>query len=251
MSSNSHPGDSGDTIVSIPRSPNLQPLLHDPLDLEEGERLAESRFKIRLANTEGRRSTASYLIERRYAWRGYQVSPVAAAAANLITIAAFDNDLPIATITVGMDSPSGMIVEKLYPEEIRSLRNEAVRLCEFTKLAVDNMVRSKAVLAAIFHIAYIHARRLRGGTDLLIEVNPRHVKFYKAMLGFDVVGAERMDPRVSAPALLLRLKLAFAEEQIAIWGGHRELAANTRLLYPFFFSPDEEKGIEGRLRSME
>ena len=251
MSSNSNAGESGDTIISIPRSPKLQPLLHDPLDLEEGESLAESRFKIRLANSEGRRSTASYLIERRYAWRGYQVSPVAAGVANMITIAAFDKDLPIATITVGMDSPSGLIVEKLYPDEVRSLRIEGVRLCEFTKLAVDNMVRSKAVLAAIFHIAYIHARRLRGGTDLLIEVNPRHVKFYQAMLGFEVVGAERVDPRVSAPALLLRLKLAFAEEQISLWGGHRERAAETRLLYPLFFSASEEKGIEGRLRAME
>jgi len=251
MSSNSRKGSPGDTIISIPGSSRLQPLLHDPLDLEEGERLAESRFKIRLANTEGRRSTASYLIERRYAWRGYQVSPVATGAANLVTIAAFDKDVPIATITVGMDSPSGLIVEKLYPGEVRSLRNEAVRLCEFTKLAVDNMIRSKAVLAAIFHIAYIHARRLRGGTDLLIEVNPRHVKFYQAMLGFDIIGAERMDPRVSAPAVLLRLKLAFAEEQIGIWGGHRERVGDTRLLYPLFFSPGEEKGIEGRLRSME
>lgn len=251
MSSHLHTGDSGDTIISIPRSHGLQPLLHDPLDLEEGERFADSRFKVRLANTEGRRSTASYLIERRYAWRGYQAAPVTAGVANLITIAAFDRDLPIATITVGMDSPVGLIVEKLYPDEVRALRSEAVRLCEFTKLAVDNMIRSKAVLAAIFHIAYIHARRLRGGTDLLIEVNPRHVKFYQAMLGFDIVGAQRMDPRVSAPALLLRLKLAFAEEQIALWGGHRELAGDTRLLYPLFFSPGEEKGIEGRLRSME
>jgi len=107
------------------------------------------------------------------------------------------------------------------------------------------------VLAAIFHIAYIHARRLRQSTDLLIEVNPRHVKFYQALLGFTVVGEERMDPRVGAPAVLLRLDLAYAESQIARWGGHRELADQTRLLYPYVFSPLEEKGIEGRLRLLE
>jgi hypothetical protein len=54
-----------------------------------------------------------------------------------------------------------------------------------------------------------------------------------------------------APAVLLRLKLAYAESEIQRWGGHRERAAETRLLYPLFFSPDEQKGIEGRLRAME
>lgn len=242
-------GNEGDTIVSIPKSPHLAPLLHDPGDLDEGERLSDARFKIRLANTLGRRSTASYLIERRYAWRGYQTSPIAPNA-NLITLAAFDKDHPIATISVGLDSPAGLGVEELYPDEVKRLRGENVRLCEFTKLAVDNMIRSKAVLAAIFHIAYIHGRRLFEATDVLIEVNPRHVRFYQSMLGFDIVGDERLDPRVSAPALLLRLPLGYAEQQIAIWGGHRERAAETRLLYPLFFSPDEEKGIEGRLRAI-
>jgi hypothetical protein len=242
------PGGSSDTIVSIPKA--LQPLLHSPEDFDEGSDIREARFKIRLANTEGRRSTASYLIERRYAWRGYQV-PASESAPNLITLAAFDKDQPIATITVGTDSPTGLVVEKLYPDEVRALRAPGVRLCEFTKLAVDNMVRSKAVLAAIFHIAYIHARQLRQATDLLIEVNPRHVKFYYSLLGFEVLGNERIDPRVSAPAVLLRLDLSYAESEIAHWGGHRELASETRLLYPLFFSPGEANGIEGRLRTLE
>src|SRR5690242_20362537 len=210
---------SSDTIVSIPRSSRLEPLVHNPADLDEGRDFRETRFKIRLANTEGRRSTASYLIERRYAWRGYQVAPLGEMPANLITLAAFDNDQPIATLTVGTDSGSGLAVEKLYPEEVGRLRAPDVRLCEFTKLAVDNMIRSKSVLAALFHIAYIHARRLHQATDLLIEVNPRHVKFYQSMLGFAVIGEERIDPRVDAPAVLLRLALAYAESEIACWGG--------------------------------
>jgi hypothetical protein len=112
-------------------------------------------------------------------------------------------------------------------------------------------VRSKAVLAAIFHIAYIYAHRIRGCSDLFIEVNPRHVKFYQSMLGFELCGPERIDPRVNAPALLLRLALSHAETEIERWGGHAELAGQVRLLYPLFFSSAEEKGIEGRLRSMD
>jgi len=116
---------------------------------------------------------------------------------------------------------------------------------------VEDVVRSRAVLAAIFHIAYIYAHRIRACTDLLIEVNPRHVRFYRAMLGFEKYGQQRMDPRVSAPAILLRLDLSHAEAQIAKFGGHGELADQVRLLYPLFFSPQEESGIEGRLRSLD
>ena len=251
MSTTSSKGTVGDTIISVPNPSGLQPLLHDPGQLDEGPKGQEARFKIRLANTEGRRSTAGYLIERRYAWRGYQVTPLGVGAPNLITLAAFDNDQPVATLTVGTDSETGLMVERLYPSEVQALRGTDVRLCEFTKLAVDNMVRSKSVLAAIFHIAYIHAKRLRNSTHLLIEVNPRHVRFYQSALGFDTIGTQRIDPRVNAPALLLRLDLAHAEAEIARWGGQRERTRETRLLYPLFFSPAEEKGIEARLRSME
>jgi hypothetical protein len=250
--SNHLPGSgSSDTIASIAQPSDLRPLIHNPGELDEGQKLQETRFKIRLANTEGRRSNAAYLIQHRYAWRGYRVSPLVVDAANLITLVAFDKDQAIATLTVGTDSESGLAVEYLYPDEVRAVRSAGVRLCEFTKLAVHNIIRSKSVLAAIFHIAYIHARRLRGATDLLIEVNPRHVKFYQSMLGFDVLGPERMDPRVSAPAVLLRLDLSYAELEITRWGGHRERAGETRLLYPLFFSPAEEEGIERRLLTLK
>jgi hypothetical protein len=210
----------------------------------------ETQFKIRLANTEGRRSQASYLIKRRYAWRGYDVSSLAEAPANRITLAAFDREASIATISVGIDSPAGLLIEGLYPAEVASLRASGAALCEFTRLAVDSMIRSRPVLAAIFHIAYIYARRIRRCTDLLIEVNPRHVRFYRSMLGFVVFGGEKLDPRVNAPAVLLRLALSHAESQIALYGGKSELADTTRSLYPLFFSAAEERGIEGRLVEM-
>jgi hypothetical protein len=241
-----------DTIIEIARSPKLHALSLDPVENQPAPAPEVSHFKVRLANNEGRRSQASYLIKRQYAWRGYQASPLSEVPANRITLAAFShNEQPIATITVGIDSPAGLAVESIYGDEVRALRSDQTRLAEFTKLAVDNVVRSRAVLAAMFHIAYIYAYRIRGCTDLVIEVNPRHVRFYQAMLGFEKLGGERMDPRVSAPAILLRLDLAHAESQIAEFGGHAELASHVRSLYPLFFSSAEERGIEGRLRLLD
>lgn len=100
----------------------------------------------------------------------------------------------------------------------------------------------------MFHVAYMCGRRLHGCSDLLIEVNPRHVRFYERMLGFRPVAEERVCPRVGAPAVLMWLPLAYAEEQIACYGGLGESAVGVRSLYPLFFSPDEEEGILGRLQ---
>ena len=84
-------------------------------------------------------------------------------------------------------------------------------------------------------------------TDLVIEVNPRHVKYYQRMLGFKAIAQPRMDTRVQAEATLLHLDLSHAEREIARYGG-KGLITATRSLYPFFFAPAEEPGIESRLR---
>jgi hypothetical protein len=207
------------------------------------------RFKIRLANTEGERSSASYLIEKMYGWRGYSVSPIAENR-QPITIVASDRERALSTISIGFDSKQKLLADSLYGDELDRLRASGARLCEFTRLAVDRNEQSRDVLAMMFHIAYMYARRFARCTDLLIEVNPRHVRFYRAMLGFEVLGEERTCPRVNAPAVLLRLDLAYCEKQIALYGGHRELAQTIRSLYPLAFSQREEDGICGRLREL-
>ena len=69
----------GDTIISIPKPAKLEALIQSAVEPTSDSTLAETRFKIRLANSEGRRSNASYLIQRRYAWRGYDVASSAPA----------------------------------------------------------------------------------------------------------------------------------------------------------------------------
>lgn len=207
---------------------------------------APDRFRIRLANDEGRRSLASYLVSKRYGWRGYATGPMRATP-DQITLIASDDARALATISVGFDGKSGLLVDALYPEEVDGLRRNGATLCEFTKLAVEPGKHSREVLAMLFHIAYIYARRMNRCTDLLIEVNPRHVRFYEAALGFRQLGPERTCPRVDAPAVLLRLDLQHCEQELARVGGHRRMAGRIRSLYPLGFSPKEEDGIAARL----
>ena len=79
----------------------------------------------------------------------------------------------------------------------------------------------------------------------MIEVNPRHRRFYEAMLRFKCVEPPRSNPTVDAPAQLMWLNVAAIRRNIDRQAGQD---ANTaRSLYPYFFSPKEEAGIYGRL----
>ena len=242
---------SGDTIVRLPmgfKGSSEPPSQERPVvpDILEHV-LGRKEFKIRLADTHGQRSSASMLIKKMYSWRGYQTEFNMGDQPNRMTLVASSNDHAIGTITIGFDSPIGLLADDLYQIELNTLRSQGRRLCEFTKLAVDGEIKSKQVLAALFHIAFIYSFDIQKFTDLLIEVNPRHVKYYERMLGFVVWAETRINTRVNAPAVLLRLKLDYVRDQIARFGGKPELASSEKSLYPFAFSQGEEVGVANRL----
>lgn len=231
----------------------MQSLLAFPLAPGDAPAVADSHggLKIRAADTHGVRSSASILVSRRYASRGYQVTPLAAEDhPNRITLVASDHAEVVGTLTVGFDSvEEGLLVDDLFKAEADLLRAEGQSLCEFTKLAMDGVLRSQRVLASLFHVAFIHAHRIRGCDTLLIEVNPRHVRYYEIKLGFRAIGPQRHNRRVDAPAVLMALDLWQTHEQIRRFGGQPELAETERSLFPLGFSPEEEDGIAARLRN--
>jgi hypothetical protein len=242
----------GDTIIGVPFEPlhPLRSLIQDasPSGAAQIDEVSRRLFKIRSADSLGQRSSASILINRMYASRGYLTTPLSARQLpTRITLMASDAEVTIGTITIGFDSPAGLNADDPFIEETTALRAAGRNLCEFTKLAIDSVVRSKRVLASLFHVAYIYAHRMMAFDDLLIEVNPRHRRYYERMLGFEVKGPQRVNPRVNAPSVLLCLDFAHAHAQIAQYGGKPELAESTRSLYPYFFSVAEEASIVGRL----
>lgn len=208
----------------------------------------ERMFTFRAADSQGHRSSANILLQRMYAWRGYETKPMPLAeSSDRITLVAVDQGETVGTMTVGFDGPTGLHVDELFPQEVALLRQAGRTLSEFTKLAMDSVVQSKRVLASLFHLAYMYAHRVKGCDTLLIEVNPRHVRYYQRMLGFEALGPERLNKRVNAPAVLLRLDFAHASEQIGKFGGQGDACETERSLYPYFFSAREEAGIIGRL----
>ena len=213
---------------------------------DEASQILKQEFKVRLATNEDRRKSASLLIEKMYSWRGYDAG-VLHQDPNKITLVAYQEDRVVGTLTLGLDSPGGMVVDELYKREADQLRAEGRKPCDITRLAIDQDIKSKSVLAALFHLSFIYGHNIHQATDFLIEVNPRHVLFYQRMLGFEPFGEEKICPRVNAPAVLLRLDLDHANEQIVRYGGTGASATGVKSIYPYFFSREDEAGITQRL----
>lgn len=205
------------------------------------------RFNIESADSMLVRESTNALLRERYGWRGYQaVSLPKNQTADRTTLTAIEDGTTIGTITVGLDGAAGMNCEQVFPEEVDQLRAQFGRICEFTKLAVDPGAGTQRVLAALFHVAYIVAHRLRGYDAVVMEVNPRHVRFYERMLGGKVFGEERLNLSVNAPAVLLVIDFRHVADQIAMYADAAAPSAHDRSLYSLAFTPREEQGIIDR-----
>ena len=228
-------------------------LIRDPrIDLLPDGSTGQRRFKIKAAESDERRGMVNSLLKNRYGWRGYQqVTLPTDQSVHKFTLSAVEEEAIIGTITVSCDGPKRLSADDAFAQEVEALRAQGRRLCEFTKLAVDPTVGTKRVLAALFHVAYIVAHRIRGYDMLLIEVNPRHVRYYERMLGFTIKSEERMNRSVNAAAVLLSIEFSEVMKQIGIFGGQPELMATERSLYPGFFSLKEEASILSRMQAKQ
>ena len=187
------------------------------------------------------------LINRMYSWRGYSGRHEIQHKPNRITLAAYMKEELIGTATVSIDGESGLMADEIFKDEMDRFRSTDRKLCEITKLAFDTEKNTTFALASLFHICFIYLRRIHQCTDVFIEVNPRHRRYYERMLGFQQQGTLKTSPRVDAPAYLLWASLGYVEEQIRLYGGTSDNPGATRSLYPYFFSPREEAGITQRL----
>ena len=242
-----------DSAAGVPFQPNhaVRSMLLDRRVPTREPEVGDSRrlLTIRVADSQGHRSSAHILVNRMYQARGYSVTPLPdTPPANRITLIATDHDVTIGTITVGFDGPDGLLVEELFADEVEQLRKEGAVLCEFIKLAIDGVVRSKKVLASLMHAAFICAREIEGCNKVVIEVNPRHVHFYQSMLGFSVLVSERHNRRVNAPAVLMSLDRAFADGQIdSFHSGDSVRRGAERSWYRHSFSRLETEAVIGRM----
>ena len=201
---------------------------------------------IRLADCDGQRNRANMLLNRMYSWRGYGANHKLPSDPNCVTFAATSQDDVIGTLTLTVDSAAGLAADRTFKDEIESFRKApGAKLCELTKFAFDTSSPARPRLAALFNIIFIYGSMHYDCTDLFIEVNPRHRRFYEIMLGFTSVGPPKTNSSVNAPAQLMWLNVGAIRRHIDKYAGDDREAG--RSLYAHFFSAKEEEGIYGRL----
>ena len=220
-------------------------------DAQPAEPPKQRLLTIRAADSEGHRSAAHVLVSRMYARRGYSTAPLGEPQPGRVTLIGEDHDVARGTITIGFNDAQPLLADECFRDVLSGLRRQGLVLCEFIKLAVDGVGRSRRVLASLFHSAFLYAHEIASCDRVVIEVNPRHVRFYEKMLGFAVLAGERLNHRVNAPAVLMSLDLTHAARRISRIRKRGSFRASAeRSLYRNSFSRDEAEGIVRRLRLM-
>ncbi|MBI3349485.1 MAG: long-chain N-acyl amino acid synthase [Burkholderiales bacterium] len=191
------------------------------------------------------------LVERRYGDRGLAMSRERFSSRNEdgdIVCSVRDGDKVLGTVSVRFDGVGGLNADLLFGAELAEWRSAGVKLCEFGALAVDKHSHDpKRMLAQIFHLAYLHAHRRARCERGVVEVNPRHVAFYRRWLGWLPYTTARHNPRVDAPAVLMSFDFATVREQITLLGGRPELLASARSLYPLAWDEATEAAMLAKL----
>jgi len=214
------------------------------------------RFRIIVASDRATRERAYALAHRVYHRMGYVTGEGNSLCVSLhdtsshtLTLLAQDsagNDC--ATISLVFDAKESVIglpCDEIYRNEVDALRRAGCKLAEVTRLAIDDQCSgAKELLLHLFNQCYIFARIVRQQTDLLIEVNPRHVAYYQRLLRFRQAGPERSCARVQgAPALLLRLNFDEIEATVKHSGCTEGRDATGQRLHPYPYSQPEEMAI--------
>jgi hypothetical protein len=181
--------------------PSLRPLW--------GRLLRRRGYDIRPARTPRQQGAVLALMRRMYAWRGCAaglVRPLPDDPGRL-TLAAWYLDDVVATLTLGRDSPNGLPTDALYAAELASLRRQGRILCEVSGLAVDPDFSSPDLLRTLFENALHYAKDILVTSDAVIEVNPRHARYYQRRMGFRQIGARRNGQSANSPTILLHQTL--------------------------------------------
>ena len=163
-------------------------------------------------------SAASTLVEARYAWRGYLTNAGREELPAGVTLIAMQDALATGTLALRPDGPSGLAADETFGDATDASRNRGRRICQASRLAIDAAADWRTTLGALVGLAYLVARVVHEATDVFIEVNPRHERFYRKMFGFVEGAGQRFCSRVGAPAVLLRAELECLGETLAALG---------------------------------
>ncbi len=121
----------------------------------------------------------------------------------IVLNAYIENELA-GTLTVVTNEGESLPFHQTFGEKTPLFLQQG-KFSEIVRLAISEKYRlNKEVLMSLFNYAFICSKYIRKSQGFVIEVNPRHKKFYEKMIGFESLGVSCDCDRVKgAPADLL------------------------------------------------
>jgi hypothetical protein len=226
------------------------------VSLKSNEPLMEPQkrpeFHIKIANTLEERESVFRLAYQIYRDKGYiqengnqwLLNPYDTAHETIVFIVQDQQKNIVGSITTLFDSPRKLPADKIYKEELQSLRQSGKKMAEIS----PDYRNSKEILVLLFNYMAIYAYHVRRFDNLIIEVNPRHKEYYKSILCFEEIGAEKPCPQVqNAPAILLSLPLKRYQSEVKRCHQQPTLEKKERTLYPYFLKLEQENLVASYL----
>jgi hypothetical protein len=178
--------------------------------------------KARIAESPAQATLAQDLVRKRYYRAGYRMVeddgcpfPGSNRAPKYFPIVAVWGERVVGTVTLGVDSPAGLMVDDVHKGTADAIRAKGGRLCELVRLATETDVDSKSVLASLLQCVYTTCTGVFDLTDVVIEVVPQHVPFYCRLLGFTPASEIRLCERVGGVAsMVLSLERSELERRL-------------------------------------
>ncbi|BDC50519.1 hypothetical protein F183_A28350 [Bryobacterales bacterium F-183] len=136
------------------------------------------------------------------------ILPPAANTPGSAIFVARDGESVVGTIAFYMDSPAGLPIDEVHPEEVARIRAKYPRTAEVGGLAVTEAHRCVGITMmlyrAVFHWAI--ARK----TDCMVAcINPLSRRVYSRLLSFQILGECKAHPRYEgAPSIPIGLDLS-------------------------------------------
>lgn len=111
------------------------------------------------------------------------------------------------TVTACLDSPMGLPLDAVYPDQLGALRDAGRPLTEIGLFADRRRDPRRSIDALLEVMRFAcHFGITHGATDGVIGVHPHHAAFYIRLLGFEIIGPQRAYSAVNNnPVVLLRL----------------------------------------------
>jgi hypothetical protein len=127
----------------------------------------------------------------------------------------------LSTATAVRDSTHfGLPMDDVFKAELDGMRGRGRRILEVSSLASDRNRFSRDRIRHFITLVYAHSL-FQDVDDICIMVNPRHVRLYMSLFGFETFGPQRHYARVNAPAVALRVDVRAARMRFGQHGVSR------------------------------